>query len=86
MFDASLKKKKKKKKTPFDLDAASEAVAEDDQPEVVEEKVGEDDVDVDLASFGGKKKKTKKKVALDDDDVEGDKENVDGRSIQELSF
>jgi translation initiation factor 2 subunit 2 len=75
VFDVSLKKKKKKKKTPFDLDAATEAGAENDQPET--EEKAEDDSD--LASFGGKKKKTQKKLTLEDDE-EGDKENIDGRS------
>jgi len=90
-LDLSLKKKKKKKKT-FDLDAATEGGADQDEKmeeggenEKEEKKVTfdaeEENVDdIDLESFGKKKKKKKKREGLDMDEL---KESLPGDENKE---
>lgn len=72
IFDPSLKKKKKKKKTTFDIDAAladtpAEAT-ENNVPEVdaKDEMEQDDNIDLDLESFGKKKKKKKKPFNMEE--------------------
>lgn len=78
IFDAS-KKKKKKKKTPFDMDAAlGESGATESSPAAADagsssapaaapaDTAMDDDINLDLETFGKKKKKKKVPLNLDD--------------------